>query len=78
MKFQKDEVSPRSFISNKTYPTTHTEGSQFRQPMLPTRTGHPQHFEPYRINMNVSRPEIFSFRSFSLKKKHFQPSDITE
>lgn len=48
---QKDEVLPRSYISNKTYPTSHNDSALFRQPVLPTRTGH---FEPYRLNMNVS------------------------
>lgn len=49
--FQKDEVLPRSFISNKTYPSSLNDSSLFRQPVLPTRTG-PQHFEPYRLNVS--------------------------
>lgn len=51
---QKDEVLPRSFISNKTYPASLTDNSLFRQPVLPSRTGISQHFESYRLNINVS------------------------
>ncbi|XP_031636606.1 protein cramped [Contarinia nasturtii] len=49
---QKDEVLPRSFISNKTYQPSHNDSALFRQPVLPTRSSH---FEQYRINMNSSR-----------------------
>ncbi|XP_055304646.1 protein cramped isoform X2 [Sitodiplosis mosellana] len=53
-KMKKDEVLPRSFISNKTYPASHNDSALFRQPVLPTRTSH-AHFEPYRLNMNAPR-----------------------
>lgn len=50
---QKEEVFPRSFISNKTYPSSHSDNNLFRQPVLPSRTGI-THYEPYRLNLNVS------------------------
>lgn len=52
---QKEEVFPRSFISNKTYPSSHSDNNLFRQPVLPSRTGI-SHYEPYRLNLNVSEP----------------------
>lgn len=58
---QKDEVLPRSFISNKTYPASHNDSALFRQPVLPSRTNH-THFEPYRLNMNVSRTRSFKHK----------------
>lgn len=51
---QKDEVFARSFISNKTYPTSNADNTLFRQPVLPSRSGM-SHFETFRLNMNVNR-----------------------
>lgn len=47
-----DEVLPRSFISNKIYPSSHNDNGLFRQPVLPTRNG-VSHMDAYRMNLNV-------------------------
>lgn len=45
---------PRSFVSNKIYPSSHSDSALFRQPVLPIRAGLSP-IEAYRLNMNVSR-----------------------
>lgn len=46
---------PRSFVSNKIYPASHSDSALFRQPVLPIRAGLSP-IEAYRLNMNVSKP----------------------
>lgn len=47
------EVFPRSFVSNKIYPSSHNDNGLFRQPVLPLRGGL-SHIEAYKLSLNVS------------------------
>lgn len=52
---QKEEGPARSFVSNKTYPSSMMDNGVFRQPVLPSRSG----VDAYRLNMNVSAKSIY-------------------
>lgn len=49
-KIKKEEMTARSFISNKTYQSSNIDKNLFRQPVLPSRSG----VDTYRLNLNVS------------------------
>ncbi|KAJ6637259.1 Protein cramped [Pseudolycoriella hygida] len=62
------EVFPRSFVSNKIYPSSHNDNGLFRQPVLPLRGGL-SHIEAYKLSLNSRNKQ-----SRWLKSRNNRPS----